>query len=284
MDKILPLELLHIVTKMLTLQDYTRLRAISRSMRSLDVVPSLSYKSYRQSTIHYKVRLRNGLRMKLVWNAINDESFLYLATNGHADETARILTSHKQHLISMPLRESAYFIAVEHGFTNTIIALLDSHVSPALEIPFETIFPIKAKILQWACYHGQHRLLVYLIERGHSRELTRRYDELCQWNCLHFAAAGGEVQTFQYLLSLGLDVNAVDSIGRTALHLAAMNGHLDIVEVLLDDTRTKLDVLDAQEKSVAALANECECFGVAKKLKSRMTIPNPNHNTTLLCL
>ena len=50
---------------------------------------------------------------------------------------------------------------------------------------------------------------------------------------LHLAASNGHVPTARFLLQTGADINLVDNNGNTALRLAAENGHLKAVKLLL---------------------------------------------------
>ena len=52
---------------------------------------------------------------------------------------------------------------------------------------------------------------------------------------LHLAAANGHLNIVNTLLDNGSDINAQNKHGETALHLAAANGHLNIVNTLLDN-------------------------------------------------
>ena len=49
---------------------------------------------------------------------------------------------------------------------------------------------------------------------------------------LSTAANDGSADTVKRLILAGVDVNAGDYDQRTALHLAAANGHLDVVQLL----------------------------------------------------
>ena len=61
------------------------------------------------------------------------------------------------------------------------------------------------------------------------------------WSCvtpLMVAAAYGDVETVEYLLSCGADVDAVDDDGETAIDWAERNGRTDIVLLLKDHKET----------------------------------------------
>ena len=45
----------------------------------------------------------------------------------------------------------------------------------------------------------------------------------------------GDIKTVEMLLKTGSDVNAIDDNGWSALYLASMNGHTDIVAILLEN-------------------------------------------------
>lgn len=59
----------------------------------------------------------------------------------------------------------------------------------------------------------------------------RVYVKLC--TPLHTAAVGGQVSVIRLLLSLGGDMDAVNSHGNTCLHLACLNGQDLVVRELL---------------------------------------------------
>ncbi len=54
-----------------------------------------------------------------------------------------------------------------------------------------------------------------------------------QKQLLHWGAQSGSVAAMQYLLSLGVDINAQDARGQTALHHAAYYGQAQAVQTLL---------------------------------------------------
>eukprot|EP00752_Nemacystus_decipiens_P005271 g4781.t1 len=76
---------------------------------------------------------------------------------------------------------------------------------------------------------------------------------------LHDAAKSGDVAALAKHLSSGLDVNAVDKHGATALHAAAMHGHDGVVETLLRADGIEIDKPDASKLTAlyrAAVANQ----------------------------
>lgn len=51
--------------------------------------------------------------------------------------------------------------------------------------------------------------------------------------CLHIAAQKGDYRAMELLLKAGLDANQLGDMDCTPLHYAKMNGHNDVVDLLL---------------------------------------------------
>ncbi|KAF8402413.1 hypothetical protein HHK36_013368 [Tetracentron sinense] len=60
---------------------------------------------------------------------------------------------------------------------------------------------------------------------------------------LLFLACRGDVRGVDDLLKEGIDVNSIDLDGRTALHIAACEGHVDVVKLLLS-RKANIDARD----------------------------------------
>lgn len=60
---------------------------------------------------------------------------------------------------------------------------------------------------------------------------------------LLFMACRGDVKGVEDLLNEGIDVNSIDLDGRTALHVAACEGHVDVAKLLLS-RKANLDARD----------------------------------------
>ena len=118
-------------------------------------------------------------------------------------------------------------------------------------------------VFHYAALSGDLELLLYLIENGSHifsktkngntclhlaaekgrlkicRELLQKYNfdihAIDDYGCtvLHCAAKSGDLELFQYLLASGSDIFSKTKDGKSALHLAANNGHLKICVALL---------------------------------------------------
>lgn len=57
---------------------------------------------------------------------------------------------------------------------------------------------------------------------------------------LHIASAEGDEKIVNYLHGFGANANILDNEERTALHLAAENGHTRVVDILTEKYRANL--------------------------------------------
>ena len=63
----------------------------------------------------------------------------------------------------------------------------------------------------------------------------KKDDDIWKRTALHLAADSGKLEVVKYLLEKGgAEVNVQNNGGWTALHLAARNGHLEAVKYLLE--------------------------------------------------
>jgi ankyrin repeat protein len=68
---------------------------------------------------------------------------------------------------------------------------------------------------------------------------------------LHRAAGSNQVKICEYLLSKGALVDVTDNAGRTPLHWSVINGHEDVVTVLLNQGRADLTIKTKESGTTA---------------------------------
>ncbi len=85
-----------------------------------------------------------------------------------------------------------------------------------------------------------------LVDARETRPPGRKPDATEGYTPLDRAASGGCTAVAEYLIRRGAKVNAVDGRGWTAPHLAARDGHLDVVKLLVEhgaDPAAKTDAV-----------------------------------------
>ncbi|XP_067661916.1 putative ankyrin repeat protein RF_0381 [Haliotis asinina] len=88
-------------------------------------------------------------------------------------------------------------------------------------------------------------------------------------NILHSACLGGDVKVVKYVLSQNmLDINSREQCGRTAVMLAAENGHKDVVELLVEKG-ADLSLVDETADNVLHCACRGGDAGVVKYILSK---------------
>ncbi|XP_043940795.1 CARD- and ANK-domain containing inflammasome adapter protein-like [Protopterus annectens] len=82
---------------------------------------------------------------------------------------------------------------------------------------------------------------------------------------LHIAAAGGHIHIVKYLIKQGAKLEVRDSKGRSPLHRAAENGHEEVVSVLLQ-AGSHIYAFDKESKTPLHAAAENKHFNIVKML------------------
>jgi len=76
------------------------------------------------------------------------------------------------------------------------------------------------------------------------------------WHALHYAANEGRLEIVEYLLSKPkIDASPLTSMKRTPLHLAAQRGHSAICKLLCEVEKVNLDSQDIEENTALHFAS-----------------------------
>lgn len=130
--------------------------------------------------------------------------------------------------------------------------------------------------LHYAAKLGHAHLIELLLNSGATAGLRNHNRQ----NSLHLAAQNGHLDIV-LLLSGHVDINASGPKGRTPLHLAAQNGHVSVIEALLS-MNTHIDKLDNYQDSplhLAALHGHRDAFEL---LRARGANTGPHEYCNLI--
>ena len=91
----------------------------------------------------------------------------------------------------------------------------------------------------YACQYAKVEMVDYLVKQASKYSIDlNQTDGVNQWNCLQLASYCGQLANIPYLIinanAIGVDVNAKDQYGDTALHIACIDGQTDTVQLFLD--------------------------------------------------
>jgi len=128
--------------------------------------------------------------------------------------------------------------------------------------------------LSWAAGNG-HQEVVRVLRRKLECRGTLYTPDYHGLAPVHFAAESGKEDMVSLLLKKGVWVNQVDQSGRTALSLAAENGHEGVVKVLLRQKNISADTADKAGITSLSWAASGGFGGVVALLLERKEV-NPN--------
>nr|XP_053644400.1 ankyrin repeat domain-containing protein 10-like isoform X2 [Cherax quadricarinatus] len=119
----------------------------------------------------------------------------------------------------------------------------------------------------WAAYFGKIECLRVLVSgvgngvAAHPAMTTSRFTQ----TPAHIAAFAGHPHCLQWLLQSGVDPNAQDYLGETALHKAARTGSTECVNLLIEN-KAKIGLRNNNCQTAAQLANACSYRALADHL------------------
>jgi uncharacterized protein len=89
------------------------------------------------------------------------------------------------------------------------------------------------------------------------------------WNALMYSAAHGKDDPAKELIKAGIDVEARNHDGSTALHIAASAGRLEMVSWLISTGKASVEARDGRGRTALILAVEAGWPDVAERLIKR---------------
>jgi ankyrin repeat protein len=94
------------------------------------------------------------------------------------------------------------------------------------------------------------------------------------WTALHFASINGHLEIVQYLLQNGnANVNAQKNDGWTALHFASSNGHLEIVQYLVQQCQANVRAVTKNNETPLDVAKQTGKTEIVEYLSVRQITP-----------
>jgi ankyrin repeat protein len=206
----LPAEICYDFSRYLNHRDYTRLRRTCKFLSRLDSIQYLYFQSYKDSadSIGNDPELLSQAllsQIRLDNQCLDDDSFLYMAINGHSAEFIRLFQTNACVNISTKAKDEAFIEIIENFNSKDMICellrdgLVNATLSVTLAVPFSVI-----------------------AEDEEDEELHNR------GTALHWACINGYVDVVQLLLKYdNVDVSSKDNHDNAPIHYAADVGHTE---------------------------------------------------------
>lgn len=115
-------------------------------------------------------------------------------------------------------------------------AIGNTAIDPQLNTSYNQALDIKdtlgRSMLHFAAQRGNIALMEYLLSHPQSRSFAQ--PDYTGQSLLHYTVVSRRVRAIDLALGHGMDFNAIDNLGQTAMHHAAMRGNIAAVKKLLD--------------------------------------------------
>ena len=111
--------------------------------------------------------------------------------------------------------------------------------------------------LHIAAVYGHLNLCKILIDKHNFDKDTADKDG---WTALHYSSRCGSYELFRYFADMGVDIYLKDNDGLDCLHIAALNGHLNLCKILIDKYNFDKDTADKDGWTALHYSSRCGSY------------------------
>ncbi|XXH01493.1 hypothetical protein Hte_007853 [Hypoxylon texense] len=185
-------------------------------------------------------------------------AMLEASRRGHEDVVRLLLSYHKLNISNIRSSPKLLCTVAELGYSSLVRRFVTT------EAPVNATYNGSSP-LQLASKNGHEGIVNFLLDNG--AEVNAKDAENVRKPILYAAAKGFKTMT-EKLLSYGANPYQLDPEARTILHLAVQNGHLGVVQLLLDNNQApqKLDDKDKNGRIALHLAAQNGHAEITRKL------------------
>uniref|UniRef100_A0A4W6C6J5 RING-type E3 ubiquitin transferase n=1 Tax=Lates calcarifer TaxID=8187 RepID=A0A4W6C6J5_LATCA len=216
-----------------------------------------------------------------------NEELVKAAANGDLAKVEDIL---KRPDVDVSAPYTPLHIAVNKGHLQVVKTLLDFGCHPSLQVsattsylPTEKCFSLQSTLIRSHFSKKRDDMLSVLLEAGADVTITNNNG----FNALHHAALRGNPSAMRVLLSKLPRPWIVDEKkddGYTALHLAALNNHVEVAELLVHQGNASLDIQNVNQQTALHLAVERQHTQIVRLLvraEAKLDVQDKDGDTPL---
>jgi hypothetical protein len=202
----LPVEIRYSISRYLNHRDYIRLRRTCKFLLRLDSIQYLYFQSYKESVdlIGNNPNLLSQIRLNN--QCLDDDSFVFIAVNGHYREFHRLIQTNKWVKISSKAKDEAFVEIIQNSnFTDVLNIYENDHSQEMI-----------CELLNDGFVDATLSVILPFV------------DEDFETTALHWACVKGYIDVFQVLLKyVNVDVSSRDDLEYEPIHYAAQYGHTE---------------------------------------------------------
>jgi hypothetical protein len=195
----LPVEICYEISRYLNHRDYIRLRRTCKILSGLDSIQYLYFQSYVESVDLIGNHPKLPSQIRLDNQCLDDDSFLYIAFNGHSGEFLRLYHTKAIDKISVKAKEKAFVAIINNNGLPEMICklLMDGFVDATLSVTFldQENQDVEGTALHWACIYDYLDFVQLLLKYDNVDVCSTDSDVV---EPIHHAALNGHTESYTF--------------------------------------------------------------------------------------